>query len=221
MPPRRLKRRAIERMVQKRVNEAIAEYGRSSANPENAGGSVPANAWELLSHLFEKLEQVFEISKCAEEDKVKFVVCTFEIHALTWWNVGIDVPDLVTPEKKKTERYIRGLPERVKANVTSSKPASLHDAINIARELIEQAIQGKATRIGKSNKRKWEDHQRNNNNRNTNTHHQQQNRRQEVAKAYATAPAEGRGYTGNLPLCNRYKAHHYGPCSPRCDIVPC
>ncbi|GKE78973.1 hypothetical protein Tco_1545093, partial [Tanacetum coccineum] len=122
MPPRRLKRRAIERMVQKRVNEAIAEYGRSSANPENAGGSVPANAWELLHRM-----------------------CTDIL--------GIDVPDLVTLEKKKTERYIRGLPERVKANVTSSKPTSLHDAINMARKLIEQAIQGKATRIGKSNKK--------------------------------------------------------------------
>ncbi|GJR41995.1 reverse transcriptase domain-containing protein [Tanacetum coccineum] len=59
-------------------------------------------------------------------------------------------PDLVTPEKKKIERYIRGLPERVKANVSSSKPASLHDAINMARELIEQAIKAKATRIGSS-----------------------------------------------------------------------
>ncbi|GJT28663.1 hypothetical protein Tco_0908938 [Tanacetum coccineum] len=63
-------------------------------------------------------------------------------------------PDLIMPEKKKTECYIRGLPERFKANVTSSKPASLHNAINMARELIEQAIQAKATRIGESNKRK-------------------------------------------------------------------
>ncbi|GJX60272.1 putative reverse transcriptase domain-containing protein [Tanacetum coccineum] len=138
-----------------------------------------------LSCWFEKMEQVFEIRKCAEEDKVKFAACTFEGRALTWWNgnkikqelwtltvKGDDIegynnrfhelalmcPNLVTHEKKKIERYIRGLPERVKANVTSSKPASLHDAINMARELIEQAIQAKATRIGKSNKRKWEDH---------------------------------------------------------------
>ncbi|GJR88431.1 hypothetical protein Tco_0212442 [Tanacetum coccineum] len=67
-------------------------------------------------------------------------------------------PDLVTPKNKKIERYIRGLPERVKANVTSSKPASLHDAINMARELIEQAIQDKAIRMGESNKRKLEDY---------------------------------------------------------------
>ncbi|GKD10997.1 hypothetical protein Tco_1190682 [Tanacetum coccineum] len=95
-------------------------------------------------------------------------------------------PDLVTPEKKKIERYIRGLPERVKANVTSSKLASLHDAINMDRELIEQAIQAK------------------------------QNRKQEAAKAYVAAPTEGKAYIGNLPLCNRCKALHHGLCPPRC-----
>ncbi|GJZ05186.1 putative reverse transcriptase domain-containing protein [Tanacetum coccineum] len=80
----------------------------------------------------------------------------------------------------------------------------------MAREPIEQGVQARALRIGESNKRKWEDQQGNN-------HHQQQNRRQEAAKIYAVAPAEGRGYAGNLPRCNRCKAHHQpGPCPPRC-----
>ncbi|GJV89963.1 putative reverse transcriptase domain-containing protein [Tanacetum coccineum] len=195
------------------------------------------------------MESVFEISKCAEEDKVKFATCTLEGRALTWWNGNVHTlglsnanrvpcsdlksmmsteycpgteiqkmeqelwtltlkgyniegynnhfhelalmsPDLVMHERKKIERYVRGLPERVKANFTSSKPASLHEAINMARELVQQAIQAKAIRIRESNKRKWEDHKRNNNNnnRNINTHHQQQNRR----------------------------LHHFGLCPPRC-----
>nr|GEX94054.1 hypothetical protein [Tanacetum cinerariifolium] len=71
-----------------------------------------------LKHWFEKIEQVLEICKCAEDDK----------------------------KKKKLERYIRGLPERVNANVTSSKP----------------------------------------------------NRRQDVAKAYATAPADDTSYEVKL-----------------------
>ncbi|GKD84032.1 hypothetical protein Tco_1350871, partial [Tanacetum coccineum] len=64
----------------------------------------------------------------------------------------------------------------------------------MARELVEQAVQGRAARIGESNKRKWEDNQRNNNNNNhnnnnrNNNHHQQQNRRQENVRAYAAAP---------------------------------
>nr|GEZ08915.1 putative reverse transcriptase domain-containing protein [Tanacetum cinerariifolium] len=124
-------------------------------------------------------------------------------------------PDLVTHKRKKIERYIRGLPKKVKANVTSSMPANLHDAINMARELVEQAIQAKATRIRESNKRKWEDHHKNNNH-NVNTHHQQQNRRYEAAKAYVVALPEGRGYAGNLSLCNWCRLHHNSLCLPKC-----
>ncbi|GKD60367.1 putative reverse transcriptase domain-containing protein, partial [Tanacetum coccineum] len=148
---------------------------------------------------------VFDICKCTKDDKVKFVVCTFEGRALTWWNGNVQTlglananqipwsntltlkgddieaynnrfhelvlmcPELVSTEKKKIEKYIRGLPEKVKGNVTSSKPATLHDAINIARELIEQGVQARALRINDSNKRKW----------------------QETAKAYVAAPTEG------------------------------
>ncbi|GJY45360.1 putative reverse transcriptase domain-containing protein [Tanacetum coccineum] len=165
-----------------------------------------------LKRWFEKMEQVFEICKCAEDDKVKFAVCTFEGRALTWWNGNVQTlglananqipwsnvkammtteycptteiqrmeqelwtltlkgddieaynnrfhelvlmcPELVSTKKKKIEKYIRGFPEGIKGNVTSSKPATLHDAINMARELIEQGVQAKALRIGDSNKR--------------------------------------------------------------------
>nr|GEY09997.1 reverse transcriptase domain-containing protein [Tanacetum cinerariifolium] len=85
----------------------------------------------------------------------------------------------------------------------------------MARKLVEQAIQAKATRIRESNKRKWEDHQKNNNH-NVNTHHQQQNRRHEAAKAYVVAPPEGRGYAGNLSLCNWCRLHHNSLCPPKC-----
>nr|GEU40351.1 hypothetical protein [Tanacetum cinerariifolium] len=185
-----------------------------------------------LRRWIEEVEQVFEICKCAEEDKVMFAASTFEGRALTWWNrnvhtlglvnanhipwtefksmmtteycpateiqrmeqelwtltlKGDDIeaynnrlhelallcPDLVPNEKKKVKRYIRRFPERIKRNITSSKPTTLHEEINMARELAEQAVQ---------------------------------------------APAEGRGYTGNLPWCNMCKAHHPpGPCPPRCS----
>ncbi|GJR79082.1 reverse transcriptase domain-containing protein [Tanacetum coccineum] len=38
-------------------------------------------------------------------------------------------PELVPIEKKKIERYTHGFPERIKGNITSSKPATLHDVI--------------------------------------------------------------------------------------------
>ncbi|GJZ32621.1 putative reverse transcriptase domain-containing protein [Tanacetum coccineum] len=315
MPPRRrLKKVSVKRLVERRVAKAIEEYEKSRANLDGAGssGGNNGNAGRTVNvqgcshktflngkpHSFkgtegvvglrrwiEKVEQVFETGKCAEEDKVMFAASTFEGRALTWWNgnvhtlglvnanripwtefkmmmtteycpaieiqkmeqelwtltlKGDDIeaynnrfhelalmcPELVPTERKKIEKYVRGFPERIKGNITSSKPATLHDAINMARELVEQSVQGRATRIGESNKRKWEDHQRNpnnnnynnNNNRNrNNNYHQQQNRRQETARAYAAVPAEGKVYAGNLPKCNRCNFHHSGQCPPKCQ----
>ncbi|GJY56916.1 putative reverse transcriptase domain-containing protein, partial [Tanacetum coccineum] len=175
MPPKMLKRKAVKKMLMlEDLGQLMLEdLGQLMLEDK---GVVGLTGW------FEKMEQVFEISKCAEEDKVKFAACTFKGRSLTWWNgnvhtlglananqipwnnvktmmtteycpiteiqrmeqelwtltlKGDDIegynnrfhelalmcPDLVTPEKKKIERYIRGLPERVKANVTSSKPA--------------------------------------------------------------------------------------------------
>ncbi|GJT92933.1 putative reverse transcriptase domain-containing protein [Tanacetum coccineum] len=312
MPPRRFKKKSVRKIVEKRVAKAIEKYEKTRADSNNTGGSGSTNTGGTvvpemhgcsyktfmngkphsfkgtegvvgLKRWFEKMEQVFEICKCAEDDKVKFAMCTFEGRALTWWNGNVQtlglananqIPwsnvkammtteycpateiqrmeqelwtltlkgddieaynnrfhelalmchELVPTEKKKIERYVRGFPERIKGNITSSKPATLHEAINMARELVEQAVQGRAARIGESNKRKWEDNQRNNNNNNhnynnnhnsnnnhnnnnnrnrNNNHHQQQNRRQENVRAYAAAPAGGKIYAGNLPKCNR------------------
>ncbi|GJW13480.1 putative reverse transcriptase domain-containing protein [Tanacetum coccineum] len=50
-------------------------------------------------------------------------------------------PELVPTEKKKIEKYVRGFPERIKGNITSLKPATMHDAINMARELGEGTLQ--------------------------------------------------------------------------------
>nr|GEY02520.1 putative reverse transcriptase domain-containing protein [Tanacetum cinerariifolium] len=62
-------------------------------------------------------------------------------------------PDLVPTKKKKIERYIKGFPKRINGNITSSKPTTLHDAINMARELVKQAVQGRAARIRENNKK--------------------------------------------------------------------
>ncbi|GJV00091.1 putative reverse transcriptase domain-containing protein [Tanacetum coccineum] len=120
----------------------------------------------------------------------------------------------------------------IKGNIKLFKACDLVEAINMARELVEQSVQGRAARIGESNKRKWEDNQRNTNNNNhnynnnhnnnhnrnrNNNHHQQQNRRQETVRAYAAAPAGGKIYAGNLPKCNRCNLHHHGPCPQKCQ----
>ncbi|GJR52914.1 putative reverse transcriptase domain-containing protein [Tanacetum coccineum] len=249
MPPRRLKKKSVKRLVEKRVAKAIEEYEKSKANLDSAGssGGNTGNAGGTVNvqgcshktfmngkpHSFNGTEGVVGLRRWIEKTEFKMMMTTeycpaIEIQRMEQelWTLtlkGDDIeaysnrfhelvlmcPELVPTEKKKIEKYIRGFPEIIKGNITSLKPATLHDAINMARELVEQTIQSRATRIGESNKRKWEDHQRNtnnnnpnnnNNNRNrNNNYHQQQNRRQETTRAYATAPAEGRGYAGNLP----------------------
>ncbi|GJT60590.1 putative reverse transcriptase domain-containing protein [Tanacetum coccineum] len=258
-------------MVEKRVAKAIKEYEKSRATLDGAGSSGGNNgsAGRTVNvqgcshktflngkpHSFkgtkgvvglrrwiEKVEQVFETGKCAEEDKVMFAASTFKGRALTWWNGNVNTLGLInanripwtefktmmtteycpTIEIQKMEQELWTLTlkgDDIEAIPTISHtgfdvPATLHDAINMARELVEQSVQGRAARIGENNKRKWEDHQRNtttttttttttnnnNNNRNrNNNHHQQQNRRHETARAYAATPTEGRGYVGNLP----------------------
>ncbi|GJS30371.1 putative reverse transcriptase domain-containing protein [Tanacetum coccineum] len=192
--------------VQKRIGPNLDSAGKFKRKPWNAGGTMSsAELWTLKGDDIEAYNNRFH-------------------------ELALMCPELVPTEKKKIERYTRGFPERIKGNITSSKPATLHDAINMARELVEQAVQGKATRIGESNKRKWEDHQRNTNNNNNNpnnnnnnnnnrnrnnNYHQQQNRRQETARAYAAAPTENRGYAGNLPKCNYCNFHHSGRCPPK------
>ncbi|GJQ97140.1 putative reverse transcriptase domain-containing protein [Tanacetum coccineum] len=104
-----------------------------------------------------------------------------------------------TLDRDSERRMISKL--QIKGNITSSKPATLHEAINKRK-----SVQGRAARIGESNKRKWEDNQRNNNNNNhnynnnqnnnnncnrNNNHHQQQNRRPETNTGYAASPSWG------------------------------
>nr|GEZ67226.1 hypothetical protein [Tanacetum cinerariifolium] len=190
------------------IAEAIEEYENTRANPGNAGGSGPTNIGGIVASnvkgcsyktfinyrphpfngtkgvvrlkcWFERMEQVFEISKCAEDDKVNVKTMmtieyytTIEIQRMEqelWtltlkgdnindYNNRFDklalmCPDLVTLENKKIKRQIRGLLEIVKENVTYSKHTTLHDAINMAHELVKQAVQGRAASIALVNGR--------------------------------------------------------------------
>ncbi|GKD32258.1 hypothetical protein Tco_1247767 [Tanacetum coccineum] len=126
MPPRRLKKKFVKRLVEKRMAKAIKEYEKTRANPCNASGSGSTNTGGTMNvqgcshktfmngkpHRFngtegvvglrrwiEKVEQVFEICKCAEEDKVMFAASTFEGRALTWWNGNVHTLRLINANR--------------------------------------------------------------------------------------------------------------------------
>ncbi|GKD02560.1 hypothetical protein Tco_1177534, partial [Tanacetum coccineum] len=84
-------------MVKRRVAKAIEDYEKSRANSDNAGGSGSGNAGGTVN----VQEQVFEICKCAEEDKVMFAASTFEGRALTWWNRN--VMDIQEKDKNRSQ----------------------------------------------------------------------------------------------------------------------
>ncbi|GKE10580.1 putative reverse transcriptase domain-containing protein [Tanacetum coccineum] len=104
-------------------------------------------------------------------------------------------PDVVPNEKKKVELYIKGLPEIIKGETTSSRPTMLNDVVRMTHTLMEQKIQAKNERIAEGNKRRWENNnQGGNNNRNNhgnyydnNRYNQYNQRRQDGARAMTAA----------------------------------
>ncbi|GJR99588.1 hypothetical protein Tco_0316097 [Tanacetum coccineum] len=115
MPPKAMSQAAIERLITQRVNTTLTAdrtarniVGGSRGNVGGNGGqgrAPPVHECSFIGYLkcnptvfhvnegavklcqwFEKTESVFSISKCAERNKLKFVVATLQGRALTWWN---------------------------------------------------------------------------------------------------------------------------------------
>ncbi|GKC48653.1 putative reverse transcriptase domain-containing protein [Tanacetum coccineum] len=130
-----------------------------SCQPTNFKGTEGAVG---LTRWFERSESVFLISKYDENDKVKYATSTLLDEELSWWN---SVAQPIGIENAYKISWV---------NVTSFDPATIDEAMRMARRLMDQAV-----RVGTV---------------------------LENAKGYATtttAPTGGRGYAGNLPLCNR------------------
>nr|GEV81807.1 hypothetical protein [Tanacetum cinerariifolium] len=213
-----------------------------------------------LCRWFEKTESIFGISECAERSKVKFATATLQelcpdeevqrlenklrglklrdtnIAAYTQWfnELALLCREAVPTEKKKVELYIKGLPEIIKGETTSSRPMVLNEAVRMAHTLMEQKIQDKAERIAESNKRKWESNNnqaggsnsnRNNNYQNNNRgkyrdnnhHNQYNNRRQGGARAMTAAQNDSVNQGGPTQNCNHCGLCHFGQCSPKCN----
>nr|GEW11334.1 hypothetical protein [Tanacetum cinerariifolium] len=183
MPPKRMNQNVINRLVVDRVATAIAEYEANRANAAGvaAGGPGPAVVGGIAGG------NVGENNLTVNGDDI--VGFTDYFHELV-----LMFPTMVTPEYNVTSRTFK----RIQGNLPSSNLATTNEAIRMAHSLMDQVVWTKAIRLIYGNKRKWEDQQRGNN-KNNNTHHHQQNRRHEVVRAYAAAPAERRGYAGDLP----------------------
>ncbi|GJY02531.1 putative reverse transcriptase domain-containing protein [Tanacetum coccineum] len=164
-----------------------------------------------LTQWFERMETVFDISKCAVENQVKFVACILHGIALTWWKShartkleaemwelkvkGTDLASytqrfqelallcgrMFLEEYDKIEKYVGGIPDMLYGSVMTSKPQIMQDAIKFATGLMDKKIRSFAER-------------------------QTENKR----KAYTDGPGEKKQYTGNKPLCQRATCYECG-----------
>ncbi|GJW07754.1 reverse transcriptase domain-containing protein [Tanacetum coccineum] len=125
-----------------------------------------------LTQWFEKMEPVFHISNCTVACQIKFATCTLFRNALTWWNfhvktVGHDAAygmpwktlkkiltnKMFPEESDEVEKYVGGLPDMIQGSVMASKPKTMQDVIEFAKDLMNQKIRAFAERQAE-NKRK-------------------------------------------------------------------
>ncbi|GJV93251.1 putative reverse transcriptase domain-containing protein [Tanacetum coccineum] len=197
-----------------------------------------------LTRWFEKMENVFHISNCPKKYQVKYASCTLQDSALTWWNshkrtigtdAGYSMPwkalmklmtevycprnkiqkmetelwNLAVKEEDRVEKFIGSLPNNIQGNVIAAEPIRLQDVIRIANNLMDQKLKGYTARNA-DNKRRFDNDPRDN------CVQQPPFKRQNVARAYTIGNNKNKGYAGILPLCDKCKLHHHGPCPVRC-----
>ncbi|GJU36982.1 putative reverse transcriptase domain-containing protein [Tanacetum coccineum] len=109
-------------------------------------------------------------------------------------------------ESDEVEKYVGGLPDMIQGNVMSARPKTMQEAIELANDLMDQKVRAYAERQAE-NKRKFD---------NNNQAQQQLPKRQNVVQAYTVGSGEKKEYVGTLPLCNKCKFHHHGPCTEKC-----
>nr|GEZ30551.1 hypothetical protein [Tanacetum cinerariifolium] len=177
-----------------------------------------------LVRWFEKMENTFEISKCAEVRKVKFAITTLHSRGLTWWNSQVAT---IGREVANARSWAE-----VKQMMTAAYTKRFNELALLCPDDIpnekKKKIQSKNERIAEGLKRKWKNNNRgnnkNNNNNNNNhnrgnyrNHNQNNNRRQNNARALTTAQNTKVNQTGVAPKCNRCGKRHFHQCPPRCE----
>ncbi|GKC07156.1 hypothetical protein Tco_0998766 [Tanacetum coccineum] len=202
---------AIKQLITQGVVDALAEYEetRNSGNGDDSHDSRSGRRTERATHGC----TYSDFLKCQPLNfKVKFATCTLLGNALTWWNSHVKTVSHETAygmtwktlKKMMTDKYCpRGEIKKLEIELWNLK---VKDAIEIANHLMDQKICTIAKRQAE-NKRKLD---------NNNQAQQQPPKKQNMARAYYAKSSEKNECTGTLPLCNKWKFHHNGPCTVKC-----
>ncbi|GJU72788.1 putative reverse transcriptase domain-containing protein [Tanacetum coccineum] len=217
---------AIEELVNRRVEEALAAHEATRA----------ANALEAENQSQNGSDGD---NGNGEKYQVKYATCTLLNSALTWWNshkrtIGTEaafsmswrelmklMTEVYCPrneiQKMETELWNLTVKNNDLAAYTQrfqELTMILQDAVRIANNLMDQKLKGYAVKNAE-NKRRLEINQRDN--RGQQPPFKRPNvGGQNVASAYTAGNKEKKPYNGLLPLCNKCKLYHEGPCIVRC-----
>ncbi|GJX84044.1 putative reverse transcriptase domain-containing protein [Tanacetum coccineum] len=135
--------------------------------PQNFSGTEDVIG---LTHWFDKMETVFNISNCPSKYQAGLMRLMTEVYCprneiqkmeTVLWNLTVKGNNLtaytqrfqelillctrmVPDEEDKFERFIGGLSDNIQENVIAAEPTKLQDAIRIANNLMEQKLNGYA-----------------------------------------------------------------------------
>nr|GEW26386.1 hypothetical protein [Tanacetum cinerariifolium] len=89
-----------------------------------------------LCRWFKMIECTFEISECAERNKVMFTTATLQEEFCLEEEIS-----RMEDELRHLSQYIKGLPSYIKVETYASKPTTLNEAVRMSHGLMEHKIQ--------------------------------------------------------------------------------
>ena len=201
--------------------------------------TLGADASYALS--WDELKEMMEKKYCSRTEIQKLEV--------EFWNLKMDgpkipeyvqlfhdlsrvVPYLVKPEFKRIERFIWGLAPQIRGMVTTSKPSTIAEAIDMSVTLTEEALRAGKFSESKDNKKETHVEPSSNKKRKSsnlkmstqlNYGSSKANKRKKVNSPHGRSTdgainrAGGNVYSGTKPRCRECTFHHKGRClKPRC-----
>nr|GEW63941.1 reverse transcriptase domain-containing protein [Tanacetum cinerariifolium] len=173
----------------------------------------------VLTRWLKNTKTIFYISNCPQKCQVKYALCTLQ-------DSTYEVDDKVCcprNEIQKMETRLWNL--AVKGNDMTSYTQRFQELILLCTKmvleeedqvekfiggLLNQKLKGYAAKDAE-NKRRFDSSPRDN------RVQQPPLKRQNVARAYTVRNNKNKGYAGILPLCDKRKLPHHGPCLVRCE----
>ncbi|GJR86563.1 reverse transcriptase domain-containing protein [Tanacetum coccineum] len=216
----RMRFRRLEKFAARRLELAAYEATRAAnaleAENQSQNGSDGDNGnGELLKLMAEVYCPRNEIQKMESELwNLTMKNNDLAVYTQRFQELTMMCTKMVPEEEDRVEKFIGGLPDNIQGNVIAAEPTRLQDAVRITNNLMDQKLKGYAVKNAE-NKRKLEVNQRDN--RGQQPPFKRLNvRGYNVAIAYTAGNNERKPYNRPLPLCNKCKLHHEGPCTVRC-----